>query len=178
MTKGQTCQIDVWQRSRRTSDKGDPYWLHVYIEDGTSADRNLLSHTLNPVPDSNTLKIPTGMAEKDLSGRIGQYAAELSISTPALDDQRFKTEAKRDAAPLSFQVNQDKWTSDDGQRCSPSSEYVPEPNDEGHSHNGFKPGDGPLGYPGKNYRHIRCTFICTVAAKTPKVEKSDSQGSI
>ncbi|KAI9761512.1 MAG: hypothetical protein M1835_008172 [Candelina submexicana] len=160
-----TCQVEVWQRSRKSTSKEDPYWLHVYVEDGTGKDRNVIAYALNRVPDSNTLKIHTPIAQIDSQGK---FAAELSITTPALDDKKYKTEADRDAAPLSFELNQEKWTSGDQFLNAPLcfvSGYAVEPDDW--LYNGVRPGEGPVGYPGKNYRQIVCPFVCNLADNTP-----------
>ncbi|KAI9722921.1 MAG: hypothetical protein M1812_001369 [Candelaria pacifica] len=157
----QTCLVELWQRSRKSSSKEDPYWLHVYVEDGTGDKRNVMVNTFNPVLDKNAMKIPTPVGKTESNGKPIEYDAELSIKTPGLSDKKFKTEEDRDNAALSFQINDQKWTSNDGQRCGVS-KYAAEKWD----YMGVKPGEGPTGYPGKEYRYVACTFTCSLAENT------------
>ncbi|KAI9770027.1 MAG: hypothetical protein M1835_006619 [Candelina submexicana] len=173
--KPQACELRIWQHSRRSDSKEDPYFLNYQllgaIHDGKNGKkiRSQYANGFNKVSDNNVLAITVPAAEVDSKGKVGKYGATLKIMTPALDDKKFTTEKDRDNAPLSFEFNEDKWTTETKDRCTPFSQYSAWPRKDGFKLWNQYAGEGPLGFPGKNYRMTTCSLQCVLQPDTPGI---------
>ncbi|KAI9706659.1 MAG: hypothetical protein M1836_003668 [Candelina mexicana] len=174
--KPQACELRIWQHSRRSDSKDDPYFLNYQllgaIHDGKNGKkiRSQYVNDFNKVSDNNVLAITVPAAEVDSKGKVGQFGATLKIMTPALDDKKFKTEKDRDNAPLSFEFNEDKWTTETKDRCTPFSQYTAWPRKDNFKLWNQYAGEGPLGFPGKDYRMTSCSLQCVLQPDTPVIK--------
>ncbi|KAI9715292.1 MAG: hypothetical protein M1812_006103 [Candelaria pacifica] len=175
--KPQACELRVWQHSRRSDNKDDHYFLNYQLYGGIidgKDPKKMRSQYINgfdKIADNNALAITVPAAEVDSKGNVGQYGATLKITAPALGDKKFKTELERDNAPLSFKFNADKWTTATNGRCTVSN-YQAWPKVDKYKLWGEYAGEGPLGFPGKDYRMIICKLECIVQPEAPVLKQS------